>query len=130
LVERGQPLGIVDGIEAAGGGTTGVVQGNLEAAVGFDAGVDDFLDVGFGIDVGGDADNLCAGFGADFGGGLVDATLIAAGHDQLDAFAGEPEGTGVSEATASSKNDRTFAFESEVHVRLLWFSYDDQNPDG
>jgi hypothetical protein len=130
LIEGRQPLGVVDGIEAACRGTAGVVQGNLEAAVGFDAGVNDFLDIGFGVDVGGDADDLSAGFGTDFGSGFIDTALVAAGDDQFDAFAGEPECAGVPEAAAGSKNNGAFACESEVHVRLLWFSYADQNPNG
>ena len=92
------------------------MQGDVEAAIGVDAGVDDLLDVGLGVDVGGYADDVGAGLLADALGGGINAGLIAARDDEFDSFAGESEGTGITEAAAGGVNDGAFAFESEIHV--------------
>ena len=94
--------GEVEGVEGGGGGEdAGVVEGDVEAAVGGDSAGDEALDVGFFADVGLDEGDVAAG-GLDGGEGGRGFGLVAGTEDDLGSTGGEEFGGDGADAGAAA----------------------------
>ena len=87
----------------------GVVDENVDAAEAREDAVAKFGDGGFVGDVGLEAGGLGTG-GFDELGNIGHGGFVAGGEGDVDAFSGEGEGHGFTEAAAASGDDGGFAF--------------------